>query len=74
MHIAGIQQVIIGGVAPLLMPWCIMNQGLIGGPLTVLGVGILSAYTVRLLVDYKDAVAADLNREDLTYVDVATHG
>mmetsp|Transcript_62274 Transcript_62274/g.142566 ORF Transcript_62274/g.142566 Transcript_62274/m.142566 type:complete len:593 (+) Transcript_62274:2-1780(+) len=67
-------KVIIGGVAPLLMPWCIMNQGLIGGPLTVLGVGILSAYTVRLLVDYKDAVAADLNREDLTYVDVATHG
>jgi len=29
---------------------------------------------VRQLVEYKDAVAADLNKEDLTYVDVASHG
>ena len=28
-------------------------QGLIGGPVTVMFVGFLSAYTVRLLVDYK---------------------
>ena len=29
---------------------------------------------MRQLVEYKDAVAADLNKEDLTYVDVASHG
>eukprot|EP00960_Hanusia_phi_P011198 327772-Hanusia_phi.AAC.5 len=28
-------KVIVGGVAPLLMPWCIKNQGLLGGTLTV---------------------------------------
>ena len=40
-------KVIVGGVAPLLMPWCIKNQGIVGGPLTVLGGGLLSELTIR---------------------------
>jgi len=66
-------KVIVGGVAPLLMPWCIKNQGLVGGPLTVLGVGLLSQYTVKQLVEYRDAVVVETGRDDLTYVDVARH-
>jgi len=61
-------KVIVGGVAPLLMPWCIKNQGLVGGPLTV-----LSQYTVKQLVEYRDAVVVETGRDDLTYVDVARH-
>jgi hypothetical protein len=49
-------KVIVGGVAPLLMPWCIKNQGIIAGPLTVLGVGLLSQFTIGLLVEYRYAV------------------
>lgn len=66
-------KVIVGGVAPLLMPWCIKNQGIVGGPLTVLGVGLLSQYTVKQLVEYRDAVVVETGRDDLTYVDVAQH-
>jgi hypothetical protein len=66
-------KVIVGGVAPLLMPWCIKNQGIVGGPLTVLGVGLLSQYTVKQLVEYRDAVVVETGRDDLTYVDVARH-
>ena len=66
-------KVIVGGVAPLLMPWCIKNQGIVGGPLTVLGVGLLSQLTIKQLVEYRDAVVVETGRDDLTYVDVARH-
>eukprot|EP00282_Hemiselmis_andersenii_P001074 CAMPEP_0114108552 /NCGR_PEP_ID=MMETSP0043_2-20121206/289_1 /TAXON_ID=464988 /ORGANISM="Hemiselmis andersenii, Strain CCMP644" /LENGTH=288 /DNA_ID=CAMNT_0001200341 /DNA_START=89 /DNA_END=951 /DNA_ORIENTATION=+ len=66
-------KVIIGGVAPLFVPWAISKEGLLGGPLAVLFVGTLCAYTVRQLVEYKDAVVAETGRDDLTYVDIAGH-
>ncbi|EKX47005.1 hypothetical protein GUITHDRAFT_107350 [Guillardia theta CCMP2712] len=66
-------KVIVGGVAPLLMPWCIKNQGLLGGTLTIVLVGILSSFTVKQLVEYRDAVSVETGRDDLTYVDVAKH-
>lgn len=38
-----------------------------------MGVGWLSGYTVKQLIEYKDAVSVELGKDDLTYVDVANH-
>jgi hypothetical protein len=43
----------------LLVPWAIKMDGLIGGPIIVVSSGLVCTYTVRLILEYKDAVVAE---------------
>eukprot|EP00281_Chroomonas_sp_CCMP1168_P009588 CAMPEP_0206268074 /NCGR_PEP_ID=MMETSP0047_2-20121206/31503_1 /ASSEMBLY_ACC=CAM_ASM_000192 /TAXON_ID=195065 /ORGANISM="Chroomonas mesostigmatica_cf, Strain CCMP1168" /LENGTH=543 /DNA_ID=CAMNT_0053696349 /DNA_START=6 /DNA_END=1636 /DNA_ORIENTATION=+ len=71
--VISISKVIVGGIAPLLMPWAIKSMGVLGGSVSAVLVGLLSSSTVNMLISYRDAIIAEQGSDDLNYVDVVRH-
>lgn len=65
-------KIIVGGVAPLFVPWAFKTEGLLGGTIAIVGIGKLCIFTVKQLVEYRDGVLAETGKDDLTYVDVSS--